>query len=373
VRGRLTAVAGALVALSTAAPATAAPIDVSLRIEGRAGTLYEGPLRTEARAVNGGDGTGSHQCGSGRPTVIGALADAAAAGGFTWRGTWNPDFQDFFVNRIGPDASDTATASFWSVLVDWRYSGGACSTDLDPSDQILWAYDTAYHPLLLSLTGPSRAAVGETIAVAVRDGWIRADSGTDGGPVAGAHVGGVTTDAAGRAVLSFDSPGLKRLKAERGDAIRSNALDVCVGDVRCAGALPPPVPPSARTKRALPPPRAVLRRAVRYLRQARAARQLSPSVRRRLRRALRLARPALAGPPVPRHGRARRLTAPELRHMRRCSHPSGAIGCGRKSRRRPVWSTGRAVIRLASTLAVRANERPESPAARRCGTATRCR
>lgn len=351
-RGRWTAVGGALVALSIAAPATAAPIDVLLRIEGRAETLYEGPLRTEARAVDGGDGTGSHQCGSGRPTVIGALADAAAAGGFGWRGTWNPDFQDFFVDRIGPDVSNTATASFWAVLVDWRYSGGACATGLDPGDQILWAYDTAYHPLLLSLTGPSRAAVGEVITVAVRDGWIRADSGSDGGPVTGARVGGATTDTAGRAVLSFDSPGLKRLKAERGDAIRSNALDVCVGDVRCAGALPPPVPPSTRTKRALPPPQAVLRRAVRYLRRARTAKQLSPSVKRRVRRALRLARPVLAGQPVPRHGRARRLTAPELRHVRRCSRPGGASGCNRRSLRRPVWSTARAVIRLASTLAV---------------------
>jgi hypothetical protein len=353
VRGWRKAIGSALAALSFAAPAAAAPIDVSLRIEGRAGTLYEGPLRTEARAVNGGDGTGAHQCGSGRPTVIGALADAAAAGSFAWRGTWNPDFQDFFVNRVGPDTSNTATASFWAVLVDWRYSGGACSTDLDPGDQILWAYDTAYHPLLLSLTGPSHADVGETFAVAVRDGWIRADSGTDGGPVAGAQIGEATTDTAGRAVLSFDSPGLKRLKAERGDAIRSNALDVCVGDVRCAGALPPPRPPSTRTKRTLPAPRAVLRRGARYLRQVRSTRRMPRPVRRQVRRALRLARPVLDGQLAPRHGRGRRLTAGELRRVRRCSRPGGAIACGQESLRRPVWSTARAVIRLASTLSAR--------------------
>jgi hypothetical protein len=353
VRGRWTAIVGALAALSIAAPAAAAPTDVSLRIEGRSGTLYEGPLRAEARAVDSGDGTGSHQCGSGRPTVVGALADAAAIGGFAWRGAWNPDFQDFFVNRIGPDTSNTATGSFWAVLVDWRYSGGACTTDLDPGDQILWAYDTAYRPLLLSLTGPSRAAVGEAFTVSVRDGWVRADSGADGGPVAGAEVGGVATDAAGRALLSFDSPGLKRLKAERGDAIRSNALDVCVGDIHCAGALPPPAPPSTRTKRALPLPRAVLRRGVRYLRRARATRQLSKPPRRQLLRALLLARPVLAGEAVPRHGRGRRLTADELRRVRRCSRPNGAIACGREAPRRPVWSTARAVIRLASTLGVR--------------------
>ncbi len=342
-------------ALSIAAPAAAAPIDVSLRIEGRTGTLFEGPLRTEARAVSGGDGTGSHQCGSGRPTVIGALADAAAASGFVWRGTWNPDFQDFFVNRIGPDTSNTATASFWSVLVDWRYSGGACATDLDPGDQILWAYDTAYHPLLLSLTGPSRAAVGEKIAITVRDGWIRADSGTDGGPVAGAQVGGTTTDAAGRAVLSFDSPGLKRLKAERSDAIRSNALDVCVGGALCEGALPPPTPPRpAPTARQRPPTaRTVLRRGVRYLDRMRMDRPRSRSVRLRTRRALRLARPALAGEALPRHDRWLRLTHRKLVRLRRCARPSGVVACGRHAAPRPVWSTAGAVARLAATLAAR--------------------
>ncbi len=216
------------------------PIDVSLRIEGRSATLYEGPLRTDARSVDGGDGSGSHPCGAGRPSVLGALADAAGSRGFDWRATWKPDFQDFFIDRIGPDSSSAATASYWATLVDWRYTGGACTADLDPGAEILWAYDTGSRPLILSLAGPAHAEIGEALTVSVRDGWVRADTGLDGGPVAGARVGGVTTDAAGRAVLRFTEPGLKRLKAERGDAIRSNALDVCVGDVRCEGALPAP-------------------------------------------------------------------------------------------------------------------------------------
>jgi len=346
----LATIGSTLAVLPVAASATAAPIDVSLRIEGRTTTIYEGPLRTDVRAVNGGDGSGAHQCGSGRPSVGGALADVAAVGGFDWRGTWNPDFQDFFVERIGADKSSTASASFWAVLVDWRYSGGACATDLDPGDQILWAYDTAFRPLLLSLTGPARVAVGEPFAVAVRDGWVRADSGADGGPVAGAQVGGAATDGAGRAVLSFDSPGLQRLKAERSDAIRSNALDVCVGDVRCEGALPPPVAPSSPAQRRLPTARTVLRHGVRYLTRERAAKRLAPPVRIQVRRALQLARPVLADQALPRHGRGRQLAKSELLRLRRCSRADGSIACARTSKRRPVRNTARAVIRLASTL-----------------------
>lgn len=240
VRRALAVTIAAATSLSTGAAADAAPVEVSLRIEGSGGTLYEGPLHTDAQTVDGGDGTGPHPCGAGSPSVLGALSDAAAAGGFGWRGAWNPDFQDFFVNRIGADSSNPATASYWAVLVNRRYTGGGCATGLHAGDEVLWAYDTANRPLILSLAGPTSAAIGEPVTVTVRDGWIRADTGLDGGPVAGAAVGGAVTDASGRATLRFATAGLKRLKARRGDAIRSNALDVCVGDAACEGSLPLP-------------------------------------------------------------------------------------------------------------------------------------
>jgi hypothetical protein len=240
VRRALAVAIAAVASLSTGVATDAAPVDVSLRIEGSAGTLYEGPLRTDAQTVDGGDGTGPHPCGAGSPSVLGALSDAAAAGGFGWRGVWNPDFQDFFVNRIGADSSNPGTASYWTVLVNRRYTGGGCATGVDPGDEVLWAYDTANRPLILSLVGPTSAAIGEPVTVTVRDGWIRGDTGLDGGPVAGAAVGGAVTDAAGRATLRFATAGLKRLKARRGDAIRSNTLDVCVGNAACESALPPP-------------------------------------------------------------------------------------------------------------------------------------
>jgi hypothetical protein len=111
--------------------------------------------------------------------------------------------------------------------------------------EVLLAYGGASR--VLRLDGPVHAALGRPFTVTVRDGWIRASTGSDGGPVAGASVGGATTGADGRATLRFDTSGLKRLKATAPDAIRSNAVDVCVGDTRCEGALPPPPspPPSA--------------------------------------------------------------------------------------------------------------------------------
>jgi hypothetical protein len=49
-----------------------------------------------------------------------------------------------------------------------------------------------------------------------------------GKPILGATVDGTTTDIDDKATLTFDTVGVKRLKAERSDAIRSNALSVVV-------------------------------------------------------------------------------------------------------------------------------------------------
>jgi Prenyltransferase and squalene oxidase repeat len=213
---------------------------VRLRVEGRVATLFDGSITSDARPLDGGDGTGPHACGSSGPAPLTAVADA----GLGWRGGWNPDFQDFFVDLIGPDGSDDATASYWGVLVDWRYVAGGCRASAAPGAEVLWAYGAERKAFILRLAGPSRAAVGETVTVTVRDGRIRPAAGTDGGPVMGAVVGGVATDAEGHARLRYDTAGLRLLKAEHPDGIRSNALALCVGDAACQGAaLPPPTAP----------------------------------------------------------------------------------------------------------------------------------
>jgi hypothetical protein len=222
--------------LVLAGVATAAPAEVRLRVEGRTATLFEGFVASDARPLDGGDGTGAHPCGASAPAPLTALADAGVA----WGGRWNPDFQDFFVDRVGPDRSDDATASYWAVLADWRYVAGGCRAPLRPGAEVLWAYGAAGRPLLLKLAGPARAEVGESVTVTVRDGRIRPSTGADGGPVAGAMVAGAATDAEGRALLRYETPGLRLLKAEHPDGIRSNALALCVGDAACQGTAPPP-------------------------------------------------------------------------------------------------------------------------------------
>jgi hypothetical protein len=222
--------------LGSSGPAAAAPTEVRLRVEGRDATLFDGTVTSDAHPVDGGDGSGSHPCGSGAPTPITAVADA----GLDWRGTWTVDFHDFFVDRLGADASDDSTASYWAVLTDWRFAVGGCRAQLARSAEVLWAYGAASKKYVLRLSGPAHAAVDEPVSVAVRDGRVRPATGADGGPVAGATVGSTLTDARGTARLSFPTPGLRVLKAEHPDGVRSNALAVCVGDALCEGVGAPP-------------------------------------------------------------------------------------------------------------------------------------
>ena len=114
--------------------AHAAPVEVSLRIEGSGGTLYEGPLHTDARRSTAATGPAR------TPAVRGSPASALSARAprrLRRRGAWNPDFLDFFVDRVGADSSNPATASYWAVLVNRRYTGGLCATGLHAGDEVL--------------------------------------------------------------------------------------------------------------------------------------------------------------------------------------------------------------------------------------------
>jgi len=206
-----------------------AAVTVTLRIEGSTQTLFEGPVTTEAHEVDGNDGTGPHPCWGGLgatpgPTATTALDDGARSVGLPWRGNWNPSFYDFFVESIGPDSS-MPPEGYWGILVDGVSAGGGCTTKVKAGDEVLWAYGAVFKPLVLKLSGPSAAEVGKAFTVTVT---------AAGRPVANATVGGATTDAAGQAsIVGFVATRLK-LKAERSDAIRSNALEVCVGvEVGC--------------------------------------------------------------------------------------------------------------------------------------------
>lgn len=99
---------------------------------------------------------------------------------------------------------------------------GGCQQKVQTGDHVLWAFDAFNKDYFLKLT-PSVLVVkkGSEHTVTVTDGKT-------GVAIAGAVIDGVTTDANGNAALTFGESGVFKLKAERSDAIRSNALVVVV-------------------------------------------------------------------------------------------------------------------------------------------------
>jgi hypothetical protein len=219
--------------LSLASVAAASPTIVNVRVEGATHTIFEAPVVTDGHTVSTAAG-GTHVCdgtnGGANPTpgpsATAALDDAAAADAFTWDGTFSTGFDDFFITRIAEDAqTDT---QFWGVLLNFQFTPvGGCQQRVHFADQVLFAFDAFNKQHFLRLTGPNVVHAGQPMTV-------RAVDGQSGQPIPGATVGPIdntaiaTTDASGRAQVTFQNTGLKRLKAERADSIRSNALSVLV-------------------------------------------------------------------------------------------------------------------------------------------------
>jgi hypothetical protein len=214
-------------ATTAAAPAAAAPIQVTVRIEGKTKTLFEGTVNAKIHQVDGGDGTGPHTCDGTNggassvsgPTPTSTLDDAIKLAGLTWAGTYDSSFQDFLVNRIGPDAA--TSSQFWGVALQGKsLQVGGCQAIVTRGDEVLWAFDS-FNKKLLRASGPTTTRVGKLTSVKVID--------TDKGkPVPGARIGGKKTNAKGIASLRFKTAGTKRLKATAPKSIRSNQLVVKV-------------------------------------------------------------------------------------------------------------------------------------------------
>jgi hypothetical protein len=217
----------ALAVFAIAAPAAAAdPVSINLRVEGQSKTIFDGVVTTDGHNVTtqaGGthhcDGTNNGAHPSPGPTPIAALDDGARANGFTWDGGWFPDFEDFLVSRVA-DESETSS-QFWYFAVNFKLGeAGGCQTRVNQGDEVLWIFDAFSKAHILKLTGPTAATTGAPVTVSVTDGGTTA--------VPGATVGGGPTGADGKATLSFAEPGVYRLKAERADSVRSNAISVCI-------------------------------------------------------------------------------------------------------------------------------------------------
>jgi hypothetical protein len=212
---------------ATATTAAAAPTKVTVRIEGKTKTLFEGTVKTDVHEVDAGDGSGPHKCDgtnggaspTAGPTATGALDDATKLSGLTWSGSYDASFDDFLVNQIGPDAA--TSSAFWGVAIQGKsLQVGGCQAIVTAGDEVLWAYDS-FDKKLLRASGPKTTRVGRLTAVKVIDTEKNK-------PVAGARIGGKKTNAKGIAKLRFKTTGKKRLKATASKAIRSNQLVVKV-------------------------------------------------------------------------------------------------------------------------------------------------
>jgi Domain of unknown function (DUF4430) len=215
-----------LLALILPAAAIAAPTAVDVRIEGKASTLFFDSVTTDGKQITTASG-GTHPCdgstasppiGPG-PTPNSALDDAAIKGGFTWDGSWFGT--DFFASQIAGEA-ETPPNEFWGVFVNGAMLDvGGCQHILQPGDEVLWAYDAFSKTGAIKLTGTEATQTGRPVQVQATDT-------ATGAPIAGATVGSTTTAGDGTASLSFDQPGVYRLKAEKPGLIRSRELRVCV-------------------------------------------------------------------------------------------------------------------------------------------------
>jgi hypothetical protein len=277
--------------------AGAVPSTVNLRIEGKDETLFEGRVPTSIEKIKASSDSDGRDCDgvneldpwNSAPGVTPTLAsvEAMESIGETFDGKWYPGFDDYFITRWGPDAQVPAENAYWGILVNGTYTNvGGCQYQLDENDEALWVWDAfnfrptlALFPEAAHYTGgprPTRAVaeVGEPFDVEVVE---YPDNGSEGVPCdeptragsnasRGATVAPVTvnpkgfqridtgspeaatTDIAGKTALTFETPGIHRIKATVGEPgsettdVRSNGLEVCVpgGAVTCTGFATPP-------------------------------------------------------------------------------------------------------------------------------------
>jgi hypothetical protein len=241
-----------------AATAVAAPVELTVRIEGAAKTLFEGPILSDGHDVRASSDSAARHCDGTNggahlfpgPTPTAAAVDATGLVGEDFDGRWYPGFDDYLVERWGPDAQEPEASAYWGLLVNGALTPvGGCQWQNAPGDDVVWAYDAFTGRSFLRLTAATAAVeVGQPLEVLAQsygggegeEPKLEPAAGVTVAPVATEPGNGfqtvqvgspaaVATAIDGTASLSFDSPGWQRLKAQE-DAgyVRSNRLDVCV-------------------------------------------------------------------------------------------------------------------------------------------------
>jgi hypothetical protein len=210
---------------------------VFVRIEGASATLLaQTPVQTtNATEVKGNPCSGSS---------VGGALDVATQG--NWSGKYFQSFHDY---EVGTILGETPTGNnFWTLWVNGISSStGACSTQLHPSDHVLWfdciatvTFSCMNNPL--SLRGPVAVQVGHPTTVSVG----QLDGAGHSTPFGGASVtgGGVAavTDGSGNATIMPRNPGLLTVQAAASGATPSDPVQICVyrsNSAECALGGPP--------------------------------------------------------------------------------------------------------------------------------------
>jgi hypothetical protein len=280
--------------------AKATPAEVSVRIEGKTETLFEGPVLTDGHNIKGltdteapaagrqCDGLNNNANPTPGPTATAASVDAMAIRDEGFDGDWyGPEsFDDYFITQWGPERQDVGEGDYWGIVVNNVFTSvGGCQFQVDNGDEVLWIYDAFDgRPQLVLYPGDysggsaqltAKASLGVPFEVTVEEWGGDCCSSSpppsptrSGDPYEGAEVAPVVptvrgfervdtasaetveTGADGNATITFDTPGWHRIKATaagKETAIRSNRLDVCVPDPPAADCGPLPADDLART------------------------------------------------------------------------------------------------------------------------------
>ena len=150
------AIAGAVAVVLSLGVATSAPAathaaraleaTVTLTVKTQNTTIFSGEIPALPGLVSTRSG-GTHLCdglnNSANPlpgaTPTNALNEASLLGGFTFDGTWSPDYDDFYITQIG--SYQQYTDHFWLLFINGEISPvGGCQYELKSGDNVVWEY-----------------------------------------------------------------------------------------------------------------------------------------------------------------------------------------------------------------------------------------
>jgi hypothetical protein len=147
-------------------------------------------------------------------TTISAIDSANSLCSFGFDATYYPQVEDYMINSIG--GSIQTTNRYWAPLNNYQFaSPGGCRSQLAEGNEILWAYN-AFNAVAFLDIQPRVANLKPMMSVV-----FRVTNGMNGKPVAGASVNGVLTDQYGIVTYHATTLGNFRIKATKGDSIRS--------------------------------------------------------------------------------------------------------------------------------------------------------